>query len=100
MQTSTQIPAVLQAAFQKSVEKRTQKDRKDSGYSPEERRILGKYKEEYKLKTTTDERDSLFTNHILVDIFGHWFHKGEISESISDEDVANRVKVGYMLNIF
>jgi hypothetical protein len=92
---TTQIPAALQAAFQKGVEKKKSNNRRDSGYSPEERRVIGIYKEEYRSKTTTDERDSLFKSHILVDIFAHWFHNQEISESISEKDVAKRVKVGY-----
>jgi hypothetical protein len=95
---TTQIPAALQAAFQKGAEKKKPNDRKDSEYSPEERRVIGVYKEEYKSKTTTDERDSLFKSHILVDIFAHWFHNQEILETISEEEVGKRVKVGYNHN--
>lgn len=93
-QMSTQIPEPLQAAFQKAIEKKTTKKRKDSEYTSEERDVLGKYKEEYKNRTTTDERESLFQNHILVDMFTHWFHKGEISEDM-EEEVGNRIKVSF-----
>ena len=90
---STLVPAALHEAFQKGLEKKKAKERKDSEYTREERAVLGKYKDEYKNQTTPEKRDSLLTNHILVDIFNHWYNNGVIEANIPEDEVLVRVKV-------
>ena len=87
------VPAALHDAFQKGLEKKKTKERKDSEYSREERAVLGKYKDNYKNLTRPEDRDSLLTNHILVDIFNHWYNKGEVEANIQEDEVSVRVKV-------
>jgi hypothetical protein len=90
---ATSINATLQTAFQDALQKKPRKSRKDSLYSEEEKLILGKYKHEYRMKTTTDERQDLLRSHILVDIFNYWCSKGVVTEDIDEEDLGDRIKV-------
>lgn len=81
---STAVPGILQAI------QKTRKIRKECEYTPEERAVLGKYKEEYKSKTTTEEREMLLRTRILVDIFNHW-HTQNVD--LSPEEGHTRIKV-------
>ena len=91
---TSEIPAPLQATFLDAVQHKTRKPRKQSDYTLEERAVLAKYKDEYRKKANIDERDALFRNHLLVDMFNYWYGKGTISADISEEDTAERIKVG------
>jgi hypothetical protein len=67
-----------------------QKGRKDCKYTVEERKVIGKYKNEYKKATNRAERAMLMKNKILVDIFNYWYSQGlELDEGESEK----RIKV-------
>ncbi|KAF8816594.1 hypothetical protein BYT27DRAFT_7248032 [Phlegmacium glaucopus] len=89
---NTAFVAPLQAALLESITKKIRKPRKESQYTPEEKKVLGKYKEEYRRKINTDERYDLFRQHILVDIFNHWYSKGVVSADISEGEASERIK--------
>lgn len=90
---ASQIPPGLQEAIEKTADKKSSGPRKDSIYTKEERLILDKHKIDYVAKMTRDERESYFRTRILVNIFKHWYDTGEVDESISDDDLAERIKV-------
>lgn len=90
------IAAPFQATFLDAVQKKTRKPRRQSEYTVEERAVLGKYKDEYRRMSNVEERDALFRNHILVDMFNYWYGKGIVCGDISEEDTAVRIKVSQM----
>jgi hypothetical protein len=90
---NTDIAGTVRDALLEAVNKKTRKPRKKSQYSEDLKLIIGKYKNEYRKKTTTEERHELFRSHILVDTFNHWWSKGEITEHIDDNDLSDRIKV-------
>jgi hypothetical protein len=47
--------------------------RKGCRYSQAERDVLSRHKEEYKSKTTPEEREQVLKQKVFVDIFNHWF---------------------------
>lgn len=54
------------------IEENSRKTRKGCRYTEEERRVIGKYKKEYRKLTTREARAHLFQTKILVDIFNFW----------------------------
>jgi hypothetical protein len=89
---SENIPSPLAA-----IPCQTSKPRRGSRYSEEERALLSKYKDEYKSKTTAQDREQLMKQKVLVDIFNYWFSKeGTIP---SEEESKKRVKVLYPIYV-
>jgi hypothetical protein len=62
--------------FNALLERGTRKSRKGSIYTAEERAVLRQYKDEYRSKTTREERLALVKSKILRDIFNYWDGKG------------------------
>jgi hypothetical protein len=83
---ATEIPAVAQI-LQK---KKRQEIRKGCTYSKEELTVLLPYKEQYRSKTSHDDRDKLLRSSILVDIFNHWLNTGV---DLTEVEVQKREKV-------
>ena len=75
---------------------RQRSPRKKRKYSPDEIKVLEKHKEEYRDKTSTNDRQSLLQDFILVDIFNFWYKNGEITEDISEDDFRTRIQVHKM----
>jgi hypothetical protein len=82
---STELPPALEA-----VRTTARKPRKGCEYTPEERLILGQYKEIYRAKTTAGERRSVIQTQILVAIFNYWDAKGIVPDAQETQD---RIKV-------
>ena len=62
-------------------------------YNVEELKVLGKYKDEYKSKTTHQEREGLLRSKIFVDIFNHWDSQ---NIPLSGPEINQRAKVYYI----
>jgi hypothetical protein len=90
---TTDLVNPLQVAFFDAIGNNAGKPRNKSLYTTEEKSVLGKYKDEYRKKTTTEERHNMLRNHILVDIFNYWSNKGEVNIDICAEDLSQRIKV-------
>jgi len=73
------------------------KPRRGSRYTEAERKVLSKYKDEYRSKTTAQEREQLLKQKVLVDIFNYWFSKEGTFPS--EEESKQRVKVSYLICI-
>jgi hypothetical protein len=73
----------------------TTKSRKGCRYTDEERAILSKYKDEYKSKTTAQERQQLLKQKLFVDIFNFWFSKEGAKPS--EDETKKRVKVLFLI---
>jgi hypothetical protein len=78
------LPAVL-------TERSPKKIRGGPRYTDAERKILLKYKAEYKLKTTADERLQFLKGTVFKDIFMHWAK--EEGAMPSEEDSRKRMDV-------
>jgi len=72
---ATSGPAIMGQVIVQALQKKGRKISKECQYNSEEWTILGKYKEEYRKKTTHEDRDILMRNHILVDIFNYWYQR-------------------------
>jgi len=90
---STEIAIPLPAAILEAVTNKNRKARKKSLYTTEEITVIGKYKKEFREKTTTDDRNEILRNHILVDIFNYWFSKGIVTAEIAADVLSDRIKV-------
>jgi hypothetical protein len=55
-----------------TIQENSRKTREGCRYTEEERRVIGKYKKEYRKLTTREARAELFQTKILVDIFNFW----------------------------
>ena len=96
MTTSTRNPEIalpIRDVFHKAVEKKARAPRKDSRYSTDEKKVLEKYKHEYRKTTTPEERYDLLRNRILVDIFNYWYEKGEVTPEIGEIALSERIRV-------
>jgi hypothetical protein len=67
------------------------KARKDCQYTAEERKVLHKFKEEYRSQVTSDARGHVFRSKILPAIFNYWSNDGLVA--IPDDKVGEQVKV-------
>lgn len=72
-------------------EKQINKTRKGCLYSPEELAVLSQYKDEYRSKTTPEERDQCLKGKVLVHIFNYWYEQEGVMPS--EEETTKRVKV-------
>lgn len=90
---NTDIADTVRAALHEAVDKKIRKPRKKSQYSEDLKLIIGKYKDEYRKKTTTEARHELFRSYILVDAFNYWWSKGEVEQDIDEKDLSYRIKV-------
>jgi hypothetical protein len=72
---------------------RQRSPRKKRKYSSDEITVLEKYKDKYRDKMTTNDRQSILQDFILVDIFNFWYEKGEITADISEEEFKTRIQV-------
>ena len=68
----------------------TRRQRRDAIYTKEEMTVIGKYKEEYRTRTTKEERKHVMMK-ILLDIFTYWDERGNIAAD--DEENAERARV-------
>jgi hypothetical protein len=93
LQMATEIAAVAQI-----LQKKKRKEiRKGCTYSKEELAVLLPYKEQYRSKTSHDDRDKLLRSSILVDIFNHWLSNGV---DLTEVEVRKREKVGQFHLLF
>ena len=67
------------------------KARSGCEFTAEERGAFAVHKEEYRSQTTKERRAHIFKTKILPDMFNYWTDHGAVS--ISQEEIANRVKV-------
>ena len=88
-----EIVLALRPQYLAAVEPPARGPRAKSRYSKDEKRVLQQYKDRYKKATTTDERNDLLRNYILVDIFNFWYDQGSVTTDISEGDFAARIKV-------
>jgi hypothetical protein len=65
--------------------------RKGCSYTPDERKVLNIYKEEYRIQTTSKCRGNIFRTKILPAIFNYWTDDGAVP--ITRDEEANRVEV-------
>jgi hypothetical protein len=92
-QLAPEIVLALRPQYLATTEPNPRGPRKHSRYSDDEIKVLQKYKDRYKKASTTEERNDLLRNYILVDIFNFWYDKGSVTTDISEEDFAARIKV-------
>jgi hypothetical protein len=90
---STQIAVPLPTVYLEAVTNKARKPRSQCALSTSERNVINKYREEYRSKTTTEERTDVLRNNILVDIFNHWFNQGVVTADINADDLSERIKV-------
>lgn len=86
LQMATEISAVAQILHKK----KKKEMRNGCTYSKEELAVLLPYKEQYRSKTSHDDRDKLLRSSILVDIFNHWLSAGV---DLTEVEVQKREKV-------
>jgi hypothetical protein len=67
------------------------KPRKDCFYSLEERKILDAFKDEYRTKTTTEQRGEMFRSRILTAMWTYWAEGGP--GSVPSEELTERSQV-------
>jgi len=72
---------------------RQRSPRKKRKYSAAEIEVLERYKDVYRKKTSTNDRQDLLQNFILVEIFNFWYSKKEIPADISEADLSERIEV-------
>jgi hypothetical protein len=68
----------------------TRRLRRDAIYSREELKVIGKYKDEYKIQTTREARKHVMKK-ILLDMFTYWDELGNIAAD--EEDNVERARV-------
>jgi hypothetical protein len=73
------------------VSTKPRKLRKDAFYSPAERTILNKHKEEYRMQPTRQLRGNVLRTKILPDLFNYW--DGEGLGPKTEEESTTRMKV-------
>lgn len=88
-----QIVSPLKAAYHGAIAVKPAEPKKKCRYSDEEKEVLNKYRDEYRKKTTTDERHNLLRSHILVDIFNFWYKEGKVTTEIGEVKFSQRIKV-------
>jgi hypothetical protein len=84
---------IFQQTVDAAIERKGRKVRKESAYSVGERAVLAKYKDDYVQLLRTEDRASYIRQHILPDIFNHWYKLGEIGTIVSADDASERIKV-------
>ena len=70
---------------------KARKLRKDAFYSPAERTILNKYKQEYRMQPTRELRGNVLRTKILPDLFNYWDHEGLGPETDEESTVCMKV---------
>src|SRR5277367_2063159 len=86
------IPSTLAA-----IQGQRSKSRRGCRYTDEERTILSRYKDEYKGKTTAQEREQVLKQKLFVDIFNYWFFKEGAFPS--EDETKKRVTVLFLIVI-
>jgi hypothetical protein len=76
-----------------ALEPKARQPQKGCQYNAEERAVFGKYKEEYRSKTSHQEREVLLRQNIFVDIFNYWQSQ---NVPLNGTDINQRAKVRYI----
>lgn len=90
---STQIALPLPTAYLEAITNKSRKPRGKSLLTTADKNIINKYKEDYRSKSTTEERSALLRDHILVDIFNFWYNNGVIPADLTAEQLSERIQV-------
>jgi len=90
---STEIAVPLPTFNLEAVINKSRKPRSQCSLTTADRNVINKYRDEYRSKTTTQERINLLRDNIFVDIFNHWFQRGVINADIDSNGVSERIKV-------
>jgi hypothetical protein len=77
---------------------KARQSRKDSCYSRDEMKIIGRYQKEYREQTTRELRGNVFKTKILVDLFNYWLQQGRAPAT--EEDSATQMKVTWNMKSY